>query len=127
MGRRDLDSDSYPLTKAENREVNGLFDRIEEQRLGSNMSRVLILVANIQGGCSVFTTKKNRFGYIRGHVMSGDQVCLFDGAPFFYIIRKCNTGGSDEKYELTGEAYVHKAMHGEVEALGLESYDITLV
>jgi hypothetical protein len=127
LGHEDLDSESYPLSQAEHQDFTSLWDRVEKELLGSEMRRVLFLIAPIHEGCSVFTTKENRFGFVRGHTMPGDQVCLFDGAHSFYTIREGYSTGSGEKFKFTGEAYVHKAMHGEVEALGLESYDITFV
>lgn len=86
------------------------------------MTQLMVMQANRR----VFITKQNRFGYVYGHPKQGDQVCLFDGAPWYHLSRRRENDTSRDVYELTGEAYLHLSMNGEVEALGLESYDITL-
>ena len=90
------------------------------------MANVFTKIVAVQSNCRVFITKNNRFGYGYGHPKEGDQVCLLDGAPWFHLIRQREHETSRDGYELTGEAYLHHAMNGEIEGLSLESYGITL-
>lgn len=78
------------------------------------------------GGYTTFSTVNGRVGVMRGNSRLGDQLCLFDGAPLYYVVRPVD-GTSENKYILTGEAYIFSCMNGEVEALNLEGEEITLV
>lgn len=88
---------------------------------------MLMFLLMASRGRSTFVTKDNRFGEVRGRVMPGDQVCLFDGAPIYYLLRRCETETRKGTYRLTSKAYLHNAMDGEVDALGLESREKVLV
>jgi hypothetical protein len=54
---------------------------------------------------------------------------LFHGGKIFHIVRPIDENVEDDRmtYQLVGEAYVVGHMHGEVDELGLDTADITLV
>lgn len=117
-----------PLSKAEDEELQRFCDRTETRGgIDSSNMRVLIAITIMQSGSRIITTKGNRFGFVKGHAMIDDQICLFDGAALHYSLRECLPLSSTNEYRITGEIYLHHAMNGEVDALGLESYEITLV
>lgn len=54
-------------------------------------------------------TDNGEVGWVPARTEPGDQVCIFAGAPFPFVIRSID----DEFYELLGDAYMHGIMHGE--------------
>jgi hypothetical protein len=120
------DSSTHPRSAINLEELQSLHDRFQQQ---GNMTRVGLFILEVETSqhhrCTFITTG-NRFGYVLGPVLAGDQICLFDGARTPYLIRKCESNTSDNVYKLVGEVYLHGAMNGEVDSLGLHSYDITL-
>lgn len=77
-------------------------------------------------GRRIFKTIGGRVGFGPANVEAGDCVCIFSYARTAHILRP--TADVERKtYTIIGEAYVHGMMHGEVEELGLEEQDITLV
>lgn len=75
-----------------------------------------------------FTTTSGRFGYGRESVEEGDALCIFDGSTTAHLIRRKDSGHDGrEVYQLVGEAFVHGMMYGEIEQLGIEEQDITLI
>jgi hypothetical protein len=56
-----------------------------------------------------FISPRGFVGLAPAHAQEGDQVCIFLGAKFPYILRPTDK----EKYQFIGEAYVHGIMYGE--------------
>jgi hypothetical protein len=86
---------------------------------------VLIEISSAQDGFTTFSTTDKHFGFSNGHIETGDQVVIFDGAKHPHLIRRCP--GDREVYQLIGEVYLRGMMRGEVEDLGFESREIVLV
>jgi hypothetical protein len=76
-----------------------------------------------------FLSKLGYVGLAPQTMILGDVICIFAGAKYPYIIRKCP--GDDQLFQLVGEAYVHGIMYGEVFQRGEFSewdwVDVTLV
>ena len=64
-----------------------------------------------------------KFGLAPRAAQVGDEVVLFLGAKFLYIIRKTDTDNGLPTYGLVGEAYVHGWMNGELLMGGRVSAD----
>lgn len=81
-----------------------------------------------QTGRQLFVTTNNVLGLGPRGIELGDVVCVFDGARTPHILRTIdNAEGSELRYSLIGEAYLHGYMYGEVEDLEIEEEFITLV
>lgn len=57
----------------------------------------------------VFYTKSGHFGLGPANMKSGDEVVALFGGKVLYVLRR-----KADHYQLIGDCYVHKAMHGEV-------------
>jgi hypothetical protein len=77
-------------------------------------------------GRRLFSTSSGRFGFGHESLQEADRVCIFNGSRTAHILRPVPGTGASE-YTLIGEAYVSGMMDGEIETLGLEPQEITLV
>ncbi|KAK5126138.1 hypothetical protein LTR85_011493 [Meristemomyces frigidus] len=55
------------------------------------------------------STSNGLLGWIPETATVGDVICVFEGAPFPFLLSK----KSGDRYTLVGDAYVHGIMHGE--------------
>lgn len=70
-------------------------------------------------------TRDGKIGWMPLVAQEGDQICVFDGMGFPYVIRRKE--GAGEKYMLVGECYISKLMDGEaLDMPGVESAIINL-
>lgn len=74
----------------------------------------------------LFRTAQSRWGFGSIHIEEDDDVCIISGSTTAHILRP--VGHAFQKhFHFLGEAYVHGMMNGEMDTLGLEERDITLV
>jgi hypothetical protein len=72
-------------------------------------------------------TDKGYFALVPRGAQVGDELAVFDRACVPFVVRRKQTEGDENKFELLGEAYVHGVMKGEVMATdSIEFQDITL-
>jgi hypothetical protein len=65
-------------------------------------------------GRSFFITEKGYFGIGSIIAKPGDRICVLFGAKCPFLLREWSTGaGTEQRYKLVQEAYVHMLMRGE--------------
>ena len=67
-------------------------------------------------------TSSGHLGWVPPVAEKGDRICIFDGAPLFYVITPCGGG----YHNLIGPCYVQGLMFGEAVDLDLELQKINL-
>lgn len=74
----------------------------------------------------LFRTAQGRWGFGSIHMEEGDDVCIISGSTTAHILRPVGYA-LQKHFHFLGEAYVHGMMNGEIDTLGLEEQDVTLV
>jgi hypothetical protein len=71
-------------------------------------------------GRRLVITKRGALALAPGEVQIGDDIALFMGASFSYVLRKASGEGVGQSYVLVGEAFVPQHTYGQGERLAKE-------
>ncbi|KAI0020287.1 heterokaryon incompatibility protein-domain-containing protein [Xylariomycetidae sp. FL0641] len=74
----------------------------------------------------LFTSSDGRLGYAVAEPQPSDVICILNTAKTAHVLRPQPHAG-EHVYTFVGEAYVYGMMDGEVETLGVEEQDFTLI
>ncbi|KAH7066384.1 heterokaryon incompatibility protein-domain-containing protein [Paraphoma chrysanthemicola] len=76
----------------------------------------------------LFLTKDRRLGLTIRGVMSGDKVCLFEGAPCLHVVRKSRDEGDNvERWRFVGDACANELRIGGGNDIDSEEKDFVMV
>ena len=90
----------------------------EEKRIVWDYFQTAAAFARRLSNGSQCVTSKGFMGMVPGQARVGDIICIFSGSAVPFLLRKA---GSEDAYQLVGEAYIHGIMYGESLAANREN------